>query len=51
MNKYTTPSRRNRYATERDSREQRIARQWQAATKPAPIITDEDGIIYWGGAK
>lgn len=52
MKNSTTPSRRNRYATERDSREQRIVRQWQAATKPAEIVRDEDGMIYWaGGAK
>lgn len=57
MNKSTTvrtstPSRRNQYVQERDSREQRIMGQWLAATKPAEIVRDEDGMIFWaGGAK
>lgn len=51
MSKSITPSRRSRYVAEQRERQERIARQWQAATKPAPIVTDEDGMMYWGGAK
>lgn len=48
----STPSRRNQYVQERDSREQRIMGQWLGATKPAATVRDEDGMIYWsGGAK
>lgn len=48
----STPSRRNQYVQERDSRQQRIMGQWLAATKPAEIVRDEDGMIFWaGGAK
>jgi hypothetical protein len=52
MKNSTTPSRRSRYVAEQQGRQERIARQWQAATKTAEIVRDEDGMIYFvGGAK